>query len=516
MSYRSANPFSAAGLLRWLDPVVDRFPRGYLVGLSLAALPGIAVLALIPVMVLVSLSAVAEQFLPLPEQWTLPQLAVIAAWSLVFVYSSLLTWQLMRMRLPLPQGLMLQVEQFPALQAQLQKLQEHYQVKPVSRITITERFELRVIYTPRFGLPFWPTATLCIGMPVLQCLSAKQLGCLLAGQLGQHASPYSRWLHQLNKLQQLFKGYRLYFDKGASWLQWPLRLLFRLYQPFYHSASIFASQWDELEADRYSLELYHGEELLEAMLSYIACQQFLQRQYWPEVVNRLQKEPPQKALPHTRMSGVIRRALASGKTNALLHEQFKMGFDGKNRTIPLKRRMENIGYDTLKAPSVLIKNASHELLGQGEKKIIDFMDKLWVSRNLADWKKVQQKRNQKRLALQQLQKQSDNRLLSADELWKQARLTEKLHGETKAAPYYKALLQKNPKHARGLYAYGRILLRQQDSNGIRLLEQAMQEEAALTPQACMLLFKFLVKQNQKQRAMLYRNRALSFRQQSAA
>jgi len=516
MSYRSANPFSAAKLLCWLAPIAEKFPRAYLLGLSALASISFVFLLSIPLLMVISLFSLINQITAISTEASIQNIFFMAVSGLVCLYTGILSWTLLRMRLPLPQGLLVKPDSFPGLQALLQKLHEHFQVKPVARITITERYELCVSDTPRFGLPFWSTPTLCIGMPVLQCLSTKHFSCLLAGQIGQHASPYSRWVHQLKKSQQAFKQYRQYFDKERSLMSLPLRLFFRLYQPVYTSISVFATQWDELEADRYSLEIYSGAELLETMLTSTACKQFLKKRYWPDVVKRLQKEPPQKSLPHTRMSSVMRRALAGNKTNALLHEVFKADYDGITQSLPLKKRMENIGYDDLQTPIVLIKNASHELLGNGEKKMIDFMDKLWVSRNLADWKKVQQKRSQKQAVLSKLDKQSINRLLTADELWKQARLTEKLHNETAAIPLYKALLQKDSQHSKGLFAYGRILLRRGDSNGIKLLEQAMSLESTLTPQACTLLFKFLSKHDEKQRAMLYRNRGLSFRQQHAA
>jgi len=516
MSYRSANPFSTAALLRWLAPVAEKLPQIYLGSVSIIAAMGYAVLLAIPLLTLISMLVLSRQISSMSAGIDIENLIAPVAWGGIGLYTGVLSWKLVRMKLPLPKGLMVKPENFPALQSLLQKYHEHFQVKPISRITLTERFELSVVYTPRFGLPFWSSATLCIGLPVLQCLSTKHLSCLLAGQIGQHAAPYSRWLHQLKKNQQLFKAYRQYFDRHRTWPTLPLRMFFRLYQPVYTAISVFTSHWDELEADRYSLEIDNGADVLEAMLNFIACQQFLQKRYWPEVHRRLQKDLPHKSLPHAHMSTIIRRALAGNKTSALLHEAFKTTLDGKEQTIPLKKRMENIGYDKLCTPAILIKNAAHELLGVDEKKIIDFMDKLWVNRNLADWKKVRDKRNQKQVALAHLEKQSVGRLLTAEEIWKQARLTEKLHGETAAIPFYRALLQKDVQHARGLFAYGRILLRCGDMGGIKLLEQAMSADTSLTPQACMLLFKFLLKHEQKQRAMLYRNRGLSFQQQHAA
>lgn len=516
MSYRSANPFSAAAFFRWLAPIAEKLPHAYLGSVSALALFGYLVLLSIPAMAIVSITSTVHHILSLTESFHLQGLVPLGIWSVLAISSSIVCIKLIRMKLPLPQGLMIKTGNFPPLHTQLQKLYDHFQIKPVSRVTITERYEICIVYTPRFGLPLWPTATLCLGLPVLQSLSTHHFNCLLTGQIGQHAAPYSRWLHQLKISQQLFKGYKQYFDKDPSLFIRPLRLFFSFYQPAFNRASVFVSHWDELEADRYSIEIYSGADLLESMLSSVACQQFLQKNYWPEVVKCLLKESPHKSLPHTRMNAAIRRALSGNKTNAFLHDMFNKPFDGKDHTALLKKRMENIGYNEIKAPAILIKNASHELLGDEEKKIIEFIDKIWVSRNLTDWKKAQQKRGQKQAALASLEKQSNNRLLTTEELWQQARLIEKLHGENAAIPFYKTLLQKDKKNAKAFFAFGRILLRRGEANGIELLEQSMRIDSSLTPQACMLLFKFLSKHNQKERAMQYRNKGLSFRQQHAA
>ncbi len=516
MPYRSANPFSSAALMRGLAPITERFPRLYLGILSIMAGAAYGLLLGIPLLLFVSLLNFYRQASSLIPTVQLDHIIGAGSWGLISLYAGILSWKLLRMKLPLPQGLMIKPESFPALQAILQRTYEHFQIKPFSRIVMTERFEVSVTYTPRFGLPVWSTATLCLGLPVLQCLSTTHFSCLLTGKIGQHAAPYSRWLHYLNKSRQLFKCYQQHFDRHHSWTTLPLRLFFRMFQPLFTTLSVFISHWEEIEADRYRLEIYSDADLLDTILTTMACQQFLQKHYWPNVITRLQKESLRKALPHSRMSAAIRRALAGNKVNSLLHEVFKKKFDGKNHSLPLKKRLENIGYDKLRSPSILIQNAAHELLGEGEKKIIEFMDKFWISRNLAEWKKVQQKIRQKQSALARLEKQSIDRLLSADELWKQARLTEKLRGPASAIPFYQALLKKDAQHARGLFAYGRILLRRGDERGVKLLEQSMSNEANLTPQACRLLFKFLLKNNQKQHALLYRNRGLSFKQQQAA
>lgn len=516
MSYRSANPFSTPALMRRLAPMVEKFPRSYMGIITAMASIAYGALITVPVLLVISFANVYTEVTELANGIHIANAIRLGLWGLLTLYSAMLTWKLLRMKLALPQGLMIQTEKYPLLNTLLQKTYDHFQVKPVSRVVITERFEVTVTYTPRFGLPLWSTATLCLGLPVLQSLSSKHFSCLLTGKIGQHAAPYSRWLHQLTRSQQLFSSYQQYFNKHRSWITFPLRLFFQGFQSIFTKLSVFVTHAEELEADRYSLELYSDSDLLDTMLTSIACQQYLQKVYWPGVVNRLRKESPQQAMPHARMGQEIRRALATTKASALLHDVYKTDFNGKDPFLPLKKRMENIGYDKLRAPSILIKNASHELLADNEKKIIDLMDKLWVSRNLADWKKVQQKRHRKQTMLEQLEKQSSNRLLTAEELWKQARLTEKLRGAEQAIPYYQSLLKKDAQHAMGLYAYGRILLSRGDREGIALLERSMANDAKLTPQACMLLFKFLLKHNQKEQAMQYRNRGLSFRQQHAA
>ncbi|MFO7603685.1 MAG: hypothetical protein R6X06_07705 [Gammaproteobacteria bacterium] len=516
MSYRLANPVSRIGLYRWLAPLVAKFPQVYLGGLSVLAVMGYTLLFGAPLLALASLQQITIRLLSLSDGVRAEDYMALGLWVVVGLYSGVLVWKLSRMKLPLPQGLMIKDENFPALQSLLQNLHDHFQVEPITRVAITEHFELRMRYTPRQGLPLASTPTLCIGLPVLQCLSAKHFGCLLAGQMGLHAAPYSRWLYHLTRAQQLFEVYGHAFRDSPSLLILPLRLLFSIYQPVYRGAAVFAGQQSQLEADHYSLEIYSDSDLHDSIATATACQKFLHQYYWPEVLRQLQHQAPQQVAPHLRMSEVMRRALAGSKALALLQETFNTERDDFRPTVALQRRMANIGYNKLSTLVPPSHNAAEELLGSGAKKIIDFMDKLWMNRHLADWKKQQDRRQQKQALLDKLAGLAQKRPLSTDELWKRARLTEKLHGEAAAIPLYQGLLKSDAHHANGLFAYGSILLQRGEVTGVRMLEQAMQLKASLTPQACALLFKFYLKNNQKQQAMLYRNRGLSFSQQNAA
>jgi len=251
------------------------------------AAAGYGILFAIPLTMIVSLSSLISQLYPWPAEMSPTAWLTSVTLMAIFLYTAALSVQLLRMKLPLPKGLLLKTEKLPLFKTLLQKCHEHFQVQSIERIIITEGYELNVAYTPRWGWPVWATPTLCIGLPVMQCLSPKHFHSLLAGQIGQHAAPYSRWLHQLNKLRSLYGAYNEYYGQDKNVLNWPLAIFFKIYTPVYRSLSLYTAHWDELEADRYSLELFSDQELLEAMLTSSACQQYLRQRYWAKIIKRL-------------------------------------------------------------------------------------------------------------------------------------------------------------------------------------------------------------------------------------
>lgn len=350
-----SNPFHKGGLSQLLQSLVNRFsPLGLLFG-SLAALPGYLFLFFFPVITLVLV-------------WNLPvllyQAGSVMDWALIVIsVSSLLlcgaiSWFMVRTRFEEPSGLPLDHVMAPILFDLVGELESAYGRPVVDHIVLRSRFAIQITRTPRFGLPFLTTNTLEIGLPVLLSLPPDHVKALLArriGQIGSRHNPVSGWLYQLRSIWQL------YSDNYARQENLPGRILFaffRFYTPFYLSASVFAAHRDELEADRYALDVINDRDVAKVMSQEIVTRDFLKSMYWPKIRQLVQRGEETRYLPYSHMSAIVQKGINREFAKLSLTRALKEKEDFSTPIPPLAKRLEYMGFRKPATPSILTESAA--------------------------------------------------------------------------------------------------------------------------------------------------------------
>jgi hypothetical protein len=200
---------------------------------------------------------------------------------LVLVVSALVTYRIIRFSPALPESTVKGARQ-PSLM--LLKLVGdyvcHYRSAKINRIVFTSDFELDIVKTPRWSLPIWPSTTLVIGIPVLQCFSVTRFQCALARRVGQY-SRRSRW--KGNLLNQLRDIWLLYSDNGhhPSFGYQPIRWFFSVYAPIYRIISVPVARTDELAADTCAMELFSDDDVLDLITVQMACLMYIEKECLP-------------------------------------------------------------------------------------------------------------------------------------------------------------------------------------------------------------------------------------------
>ena len=115
-----------------------------------------------------------------------------AAILLVFiVIGAVFTWSLYKLQFSLPTGLDVTKEKFPQLVELIEELKEEFGKPKIDRIIIKDQYELRVVKTPRSGMPFLNSTTLIIGLPVLLTMSPLYFKALMARRIGQLSTQHT-------------------------------------------------------------------------------------------------------------------------------------------------------------------------------------------------------------------------------------------------------------------------------------------------------------------------------------
>ena len=370
------NQLERLNINRLLQPLVKRVPVLAKILAAIAALPGLIVLYGFPFTSAILLMQLPQR---LSAATTIIDWVYFATSLLAILLCSWMTWLIIRTPLNPPHGLALDHTSAPALLDLIDELENHYGRACIHSVVLRSDFDIQLVRTPRFGLPILTNNTLTIGLPLLLSLPPSHFKALLARRIGQASGKHNRvsgWFYQLKGI------WRTYRDSYARQKNPAIRILgvfFKFYVPFYDRLALFALREDELEADRYALELVNDRDMAGILSQEIITRRFLQQKYWPKIKQLVRRGEGSNYAPFRQMSSVVQKSLnadeARNSLMAAINEPDKL----KATTPPLKSRLDNIGHQKPGAPTPLNEIAATEYIETTTlTKIIDKLDQRWL------------------------------------------------------------------------------------------------------------------------------------------
>jgi hypothetical protein len=362
------NPFNRRGALR-----LSRYhPRAYLLLTLSAAVGGYAFLFLFPLLLLT---------MPLAVYFSLPSVETPLQWFLVgfqlmlAVLGAAGTVTIATMRFPMPSGLELDKRRFPRLFELLNEVGGAYGDPRIDRVVLRDRFEVRVVKTPRSGFSFTTRHTLVIGLPLLLTLSPIDVHVLIARRVGQLAGRQSRINSWLYYLRDLWVQYHSHCNNHHAWLARPLCSFFNWYVPRYRALSLGAARRSELGADLYALQAINDRDVARAIGGQVMIDDYLMRRFWPEVVETMQSSMKPETMPHARMAELFQGGLPAEEMENLL-KRVAAKRSNPDSTMPsLTERLDNIGHRKPLQPKPMAVSAAQFYLGNACDSCIKVIDK---------------------------------------------------------------------------------------------------------------------------------------------
>jgi hypothetical protein len=376
--------------------LIHTYPRIYLAFVTIFALLGYAAVLLSPALLLTGLVSIFQAFtVNNAIDWI-----NVLLWLLISVISGLICYRSMQYKPVAPVGLTLIEDKAPDLFNLVEQVREHYKRPKIHRIIITSDYQLDIVKTPHWALPVWSMNTLMIGLPALQCLSAKHFECLLARRFGQFSkrnNPLTNWLYQLRAIwPQYHKSYTKQKTPGIE----PLRWFFAVYAPLYTYVSVHAARRDELNGDAYAMELYNDEVVREMITTDAVCRYYLQSRYWPAVNKIATLETKSPPAPHKKMAAAVLANLKEEKLQEVVNETFQAASDPADPVPALQDRIQNIGHDHPHMNDFRNPSAAVQYLGSALNIVTTIVDKLWLQTWLENRKKHSQQPREQVMATQ--------------------------------------------------------------------------------------------------------------------
>ena len=366
-------PFSRQGALT----LSNRQTRIYLILTVMFGAAGYLFLLLFPTLLVLMPVTLwySVQSVMSTQQWFL-----VTVQALFLFTGAVMTYTIFKLRFSLPSGLELTEAGFPRLFELLHELYEIYGEPRIDRVILRDRFDIRLIKTPRNGFAFSTTRTLVIGLPVLLAMSPLDVHVLLARRVGQLAGKHHRMNGWLYFLRDMWGHYLGCCDGRGSSFARSVYAFFQNYVPRYRSFSVGVARSSELEADRYALQAINDRDTARSITYQVLAETYLVRSYWPNVLQSAKQSGGSKMPPHAGMAKVFEGGLSGDEVQAQLKRVKRGGEIRKSAMPPLTDRLENIGYQEPLLPKPLPVTAARFYLGNACDTCIEVIDKRSLSK----------------------------------------------------------------------------------------------------------------------------------------
>ncbi len=482
-------------LIESLNSFQHRSAKLYLAMVVAFAVLGILLILFFPILsLLLFISAISSLFTMGSFSDLIPLLYQLPLAAL----SGYLFYQFVTLELDTPKAsgiyITINKKKTPKLIALIEELEQHFNIRHIDSILITDQFDISVHNTPQHCIPQLGQTSLQIGLPLMQSVSATQFKALLARRIGQLSLTNNKITGRISLFQDQLQQYLNACQYNPHWALKPFFYLIRSYQKIFTAIAFYVIRMEELTADQYALDIIDDDDFSQTLSQTIIASHYLKNTFWVSMY-KLQRQYPNKMIfPHANMAISFAQSIKIERSQKLIEEQFQKLNDFYSSAPLLRTRLYEIGYENYKLPEPFSTTAAQLYLDSALPKVTRIFDKLWLQR-LQTQRETNTQLNSNEQRLNLLASKIQQQPLSADETWEFAVLTEKITGYHAAIPIYKKILERNPMHAKAMFAIGRILLSYNDPTGLDALNKAIFLEPTMQKTADELIARYQTRVN---------------------
>ncbi|MDK2972447.1 MAG: hypothetical protein PWP23_2202 [Candidatus Sumerlaeota bacterium] len=422
--------------------------------------------------------------------------------------------QMSRLDVPIPAGIILTQRDAPALFDEIESLCRRLRLPRIHRLLLSPELNAGVYVRPRLGVFGGCETYLQLGLPLMQAFAPEQCAAVLAHELGHVSGRINRLYRRVflftRKWEQLHENLEA---NGGTLL---LSLFTRWYVPELRILTHAMNRSLEFEADRIAIESKGSEASAGVLVLSTALGHVLNSEFWPRMFARSFTAP----CPPEDIYAEQGNFLQSPECRRLLPGWMRWAWRRQPSPFDshptLSERLKACGIDDCDAirPSWFAlpeATAARHYLGENEDELAAVLGSTWSRTVEAGWRANYHTATGHRALLEQLWKRKrEGEELPWGELWQLAVLTEDLEGRRAAFPCYREALERDRENVRANFAFGRLLLEENDERGTPYLEYAMEADPFLVEDACMAICAFLYRQHRFEEARPYEEHAAAF------
>lgn len=456
----------------------------YLCATALLAVAGHVMLVFAPAITLYALAC-------LPGIYASHGWLGVAANSALVAGASALSIYLFRTRLNAPHGHALSEPQAQLLQHQLQQTEYGAVMKRIGDVRITDQLDITLVKIPSRALPLTWTSTLYVGLPTLMALSGEQFALAVMRRLWRPRSPRQYLMRWLSAQRSMWQAYDHTFAARHDLTARCIRPLITFYQRLYCHVSTPLARMYELCLDRTLSEHVASDDLVTLMSIEICAARFLSERFWPAIDAQV-KRRAQPPTPYSELETAMYNPYPRDDAKRWLQQAATSEHAIGTIAPTLTQRLNNLGHRHAWLPSPPQCSAGRDLLGDSFTKLIVTLNQQWANDNRVRWQALHKTHAPALIKLTVLRAKAAQLKLHGREARKYASLVKQYMPPDKVAATLTALLAVNGADARLQFGIGRILLANDEPDGILALKRAVRLDRRYQAPAHRLIGSFAI------------------------
>ncbi|WP_028489543.1 M48 family metallopeptidase [Thiothrix lacustris] len=378
-------------------------------------------------------------------------------------------------RIPSPTGYALKPTEFPQLWSEVNALSKQLATPPIHTIILTPDMNAAIAQTPRLGIIGPHHNTLLVGLELLMALSPSQARAVLAHELAHLSGNHSKFAGWIYRVRQSWAQISHAIQQTNAWGTAPIRYFTEWYTPYFAGYSYVLARNNEYEADAVAGKLTSCHTTASALIATHVYAAFTQEQFWQPLYRKAHTQAQADQATYSQLQQFYQQPQPQ-------HEAFKHHLRTvlTHKTNPSDTHPALIErLKALKATGLQEEADDRKALlwlGSEAKRVIQHFDQQWSHDNSVEWEEFYQRAQAAQQTIASLS-QRDDHTLTAEERWQLASLTEQYQPDKDALSLYLQYSADQPDDNAADLAIGRLLLAQNDADGIRYLEKAMKNPA---------------------------------------
>ena len=423
--------------------------------------------------------------------------------------------------IPVPDGAELKRDQAPALFDLIHEVTKQLNGPTIHHVLLSGDFNASIVQIPQFGMMGWLNNYLVVGLPLLKAFSPTEFRAVLAHEVGHLSGKHGRFTGWIYRVRQSWVEVltRVHYERHyASFLFEPF---LNWYAPYLNAYSFVLARAQERQADEYAVQLT-GKENAAVMLARFAVKgKSISEDFWPGFFGQSKAESKAPKDPFEQMLSRLEQSIGPTNAQKWFFEELRVPTEYHDTHPALSDRLAAIGYAkdsseltnlldaVVKAEEQKQPAASHYLKELPED-FVPRQNRLLREQLVPTWNEAHKKANESKKRFDELEAQANERALTLDEQWERVALLAEVQDRKAAIPSLLTIVREHPEHAGAQFAVGAILLEEQDPEGIKYLEKAMELQLKTVGDASTLLSGFYFQHGNRELAEEFRQRAAAY------